>query len=265
MLGLAVALLLFFAPGARAAFGTLPRRTFDPALFRRLFRFGSPSGIQFALDLVAFNMFVVFLGRLGEAELEAANMAFAVNAMAFLPLIGLGMTVSILVGQGIGGHKIEQARRAVRSALILAFVYNAAIGLCMLGIPNLILSLFSRPGDSSQLPSMAAAVVYMRYITAYLVFDGLYIIFSHAVRGAGDTRFAMAAGLALSWGTLVLPTYIAHRLEASAGTLWRLLVIHVMLAGLVFLLRYRTGKWTRMRVIEESPVFELDLQTDRGI
>ncbi len=265
MLGLAVALVLFFTPGARATFGTLPHRTFDPALFRRLFRYGSPNGIQFALDLIAFNLFVVFLGRIGAVELEAANMAFAVNAMAFLPLIGLGMTVSILVGQGIGGHEIEQARRAVRSALVLAFAYNTAIGLCMLAIPDLILSIFVRIGDPSQTPALAAAIVYMRYITIYLVFDGIYIIFSHAIRGAGDTRFALAAGLVLSWGTLVLPAYIAHRMQAPAATLWWLLVGQVMLTGLVFLLRYRSGKWTHMRVIEEAPVFELDLQIDRGI
>jgi MATE family multidrug resistance protein len=265
MLGLAVALALFFAPGARAAFGTLPRRTFDPALFRRLLRYGSPNGIQFALDLIAFNLFVVFLGRIGAVELEAANLAFAVNALAFLPLIGLGMTVSILVGQGIGGQQVDLARRAVRSAIFLSFAYNAAIGIGMLAIPDLILSIFVRAGDPSQIPAFTAAIVYMRYITIYLVFDGIYIIFSHAIRGAGDTRFAMLAGLALSWGTLVLPTYIAHRMNASAATLWWLLVGQVMLTGLVFFLRYRTGKWTRMRVIEAGPVFEVDIQADRGL
>ena len=265
MLGLGVALALFFAPGARAAFGTLPRRTFDPALFRRLFRYGSPNGIQFALDLIAFNLFVVFLGRIGAVELEAANLAFAVNALAFLPLIGLGMTVSILVGQGIGGQQVALARRAVRSAIFLSFAYNAAIGIGMLAIPDLILSIFVRAGDPSQIPALAAAIVYMRYITIYLVFDGIYIIFSHAIRGAGDTRFAMLAGLALSWGTLVLPSYIAHRMHAPAAMLWWLLVGQVMLTGLVFFLRYRTGKWTRMRVIEASPVFELDIQADRGL
>lgn len=265
ILGLTVALIFFLTPRARATFGTLPRRTFDPALFRRLLRYGSPSGIQFALDLIAFNLFVVFLGRLGAAELEAANMAFGVNALAFMPLIGLGMTVSILVGQGIGGHNVMRARHAVRSALVLSLIYNTLIGGIMLLAPHWILSIFVRPGDPSQIPALAAAVIYMRYISAYLLFDGLYIVFSHAIRGAGDTRFAMVAGLVLSWGTLVLPTYIAYRIGASASAFWSLLVTQIVFAAVVFFLRYRTGKWTRMSVIETNPVFEIDIHADRGL
>lgn len=265
MLGLAVGFSIFFSPGARARFGTWPRKTFDLQLFRRVMRFGSPSGIQFALDLIAFNLFVILLGRLGMVELEAANMAFAVNAMVFLPLIGLGMTVAILVGQAVGGGKPEEARRSVNSALILAFIYNAILGFSMLVFPEWILSIFSRAGDPGQCETMALATIYMRFITLYLFFDGLYIIYSHAVRGAGDTRFAMRAGLALSWGALVVPALIAQRLGAPGVVLWSILVSQVMLAGTVFFLRYRGGKWMRMRVIEENPVFEVEIQADRGI
>jgi MATE family multidrug resistance protein len=265
MLGLAIALALFFSPANRRQFGTLPHRTLDLPLLRRLLHFGSPNGIQFALDLTAFNLFVILLGRLGTVELEAANMAFAINGMVYLPMIGLGMTVSILVGQCIGGQRPGEARRAVRSALILALVCNAAVGLVMLVFPRVLLVLFARPADPSQLQALETAIIYMRYITAYLVFDGFYIVFSHAIRGAGDTRFAMRAGLAMSWGTLVLPTFIAHCTGASAHVIWSILVCHVLLASVVFLARYRTGNWVHMRVIEEVPTAELEIQADRGI
>jgi len=265
LMGLLVALALFLSPGARARFGTYPRRTLDLPLMRRLLRFGSPAGVQFALELIAFNLFIVLLGRFGSMELEAANIAFSINALAFLPLIGLGMTVSILVGQGVGAGRIEAARRAVRSALILAFGYNAVLGLLFSAAPGWILSIFTRAGDAGQIETLRLAAIYMRFITAYLVFDGLYIIFSHAIRGAGDTRFAMQAGLVLAWGTLVSPAFIAYYAGASATILWIILVAHVMLAGLLFLWRYRTGRWVHMRVIEEDPVFEIEIQAERGI
>ncbi len=265
LLGLAVAMALFFSSTNRKCFGTFPHRTLDIPLLRRLFHFGSPSGFQFALDLIAFNLFVVLLGRLGTIALEAANMAFAINAMVFLPLIGLGMTVSILVGQGIGGHRIHEARRAVKSALILTIAYNIILGIGMLFFPRELLTLFIRQGDPSQIPAVDTAVIYMRYITAYLVFDGFYIIFSHAIRGAGDTRFAMRAGLIISWGALVVPSFIAYHAGASDHILWSILVCHVMLAGMIFLARYQTGKWTAMRVIEEVSIAEIDIQADRGI
>ncbi len=265
ILGLAIAMALFFSAGNRKRFGTFPHRTLDLPLLRRLLHFGSPNGVQFALDLMAFNLFVILLGRLGTVELEAANMAFAINGMVYLPMIGLGMTVSILVGQGIGGRHLDEARRAVRSALILALLCNAAVGLGMLVFPRTLLVLFARPGDPSQLQALETAIVYMRYITAYLVFDGFCIVFSHAIRGAGDTRFAMRASLAISWGTLVLPTFIAHYAGASDHVFWAILVCHVLIASTVFLARYRAGNWMSMQVIEEVPTAELEILADRGI
>lgn len=268
-LGLAVALTLFLSPTARQRFGTLPRRTFNPALFMRLMRFGSPAGFQFALDLIAFNLFVVLLGRLGAMELEAANIAFAVNALSFQPLIGLGMSVSIIVGQNIGAGLITPARRAVRSAFTLALIYGVILGVIFIATPDVILKIFARSNDPNQTQTLALAAVYLRFVTAYLLFDSTYIIFSHAIRGAGDTRFAMFAGIILSWATLALPGFIAYHSGAGANTLWTILVAHVMLAGIVFLARYRAGHWTRMRVIEEAPLeipsFEIEIQTARRL
>ncbi len=82
----------------------------------------------------------------------------------------------------------------------------------------------------------------------------------------------MVAGLSLSWGTLVLPCYLAMRASASLWTMWMILVVHVGLAGIVFFWRYCGGKWQSMRVIEESPGAralatgsEVDIQVERGL
>ncbi|MCE9613608.1 MAG: MATE family efflux transporter [Lentisphaerae bacterium] len=254
LISLLIAAVLFLRPRERERFGTRPARTFDAELMRRLLRFGLPNGVQFMLDLAAFNLFIALLGRVGVVELEAANMAFSLNAVTFIPLFGLGVSVSILVGQGVGAGHLDQARRAVRSAVILALVYSAAMGALFLLATDWTLAPFARPNDPAQGAVMATAARAMRFIAAYLVFDALYIIYSHAIKGAGDTRFAMIMGLALSWGTLVLPCFVAVHLGCSVWTLWRLLVVHVMLAGVVFGLRYRAGHWSRMRVVEDGVV-----------
>ncbi len=270
--GLTLALGLLFSRKNRTVFGTFPHRTLDLALFGRVLRYGIPNGLQFMLDIVAFNFFVVFMGRAGPIVLEAVNIAFGIEVMAFLPIIGLGMAVSVFVGQGVGAKDIAFARRAVRSALILATIYNVAIAAVFVFSPGPILDLFVRQGDAEQAEALQMAVICLRYIATYLLFDALYILYSHAIKGAGDTRFAMVAGLVLSWGTLVLPCYVAMRLSASIWVMWMILVVHVGLAGIVFYLRYRGGKWQSMRVIEDSPAAkamaigsEVDIQVERGI
>lgn len=174
--GLVFALTLFLRRENRREFGTWPARLFDMTLLKRLLRFGFPNGLQFVLDLIAFNLFVVFLGRISQQVLEATNIAFALNALAFLPLIGVGMTASILVGQGIGARDIGFAKRAVRSCLVVALIYSAGIGMFFLARPYAVLSVFARAGDAGQAETIRIAAVCLRFITAYLLFDALYIV-----------------------------------------------------------------------------------------
>lgn len=270
--GFVLAMTLFLRPRNRRTFGTWPHRTLDGALLLRMIRFGMPNGLHFMLDLLAFNMFVVFIGRTSAAALEAANIAFGLNALAFLPIIGIGTTASILVGQGIGSGDIRFAQRSVRSAFLLAALYSALVGCVFILWSGPALSLFVRVGDASQKDTLALAAVCLRYITAYLVLDAACIVYSHAVKGAGDTHFTLWAGVIMSWGTLVLPCYAALHLGASNWALWRILVAHVGLAALLYYCRYRFGPWKTMRVIETAPerpapgtaeAAEIDIQVDR--
>ncbi len=251
LVGLALAFYLFLLRENRRSYHTWPRQTLDIGLLLRLLRFGLPNGLQFMLSMVAFNLFVVFVGRLGSAQLESTNIAFGLNALAFLPIIGLGMSASILVGQGIGAGDIPLAKRAVRSAVLLALLYNLLVGGAFLFLPDVILRAFVRQGDTAQVEVLRMATLALRYIAAYLLFDAVYLVYSHAIKGAGDTRFAMVAGVALSWGTLVLPCYVAQRYTSDLWVFWKILVAHVIIAAAVFYARYRAGKWQSMRVIEE--------------
>jgi MATE family multidrug resistance protein len=268
LLGLLLGIGLFLTRTNRVCFNTLPRPLLDGVLLRRLIRFGLPNGLQFGLDLLAFNLFVVFVGTYGMVELEAANIAFGLNAMAFIPIIGLGIAVSVLVGQGIGAKDIAYARRAVRSGLGIALIYNVVVVALYVGWPDVVVGLFAREGDPAQAEVLVMAQRCLMYVAAYLMLDAVYIVFGHAVRGAGDTDFSLVAGLVLSWGTLALPTWLALHLGATVWVLWLILVIHVGLAATVFLVRYLGGKWQTMQVIDGEPdtaAAECDLHADRGI
>lgn len=270
LVGLVAALALFLSPANHAAFHTRPRRLLNVGLLSRLVRFGLPNGLQFGLDLLAFYVFVALIGTYGMVELEAANIAFGLNAMAFIPIVGMGVATSILVGQGIGAGDIDYAKRAVRSALAIAFLYNGVVLSIFLLFPELATGLFARAGDPDQAEVLRMAQRCLRFISAFLLLDALYIVFGHAIRGAGDTRFSLGASILVAWGSLAIPAWIAIRLDASVWTLWTILVVHVGVAGVVFGARYAQGRWQSMRVIDRpSPAppaaVECDLHADRGL
>jgi len=264
---LLLAMILFLSRFNRATFGSWPDKTFDLPLFRRVVRYGLPSGLQFGLDILAFFVFIAILGKYGNKELIASNIAFALNSAAYIPVISVGVAVSVLVGQAIGASEVAYAQRSVRSGLYVALLYNVVIGGAFLLFPETIVSMFGRPSDAAHAEALVMAQRCIAFIAGYLLFDAVYMMYSHAIKGAGDTRFALLAGGSLSWASLALPSYIAFRLGASFWTLWIILIIHVIIMSAVFALRYWGGKWQDMRVIDSATAAsaELDIQADRGI
>lgn len=253
----------FFSPGARKVYSTASRIV-DFALFRRLLFFGTPSGVQFFLDLVSFNTFVVSLGRISVEVLTASGIVFSINSLAFTPMIGVGQTTAILVGQSIGAGDIPHATRSVSSARKLVIGYMGFMSIFFLFYPDPLFALFS-----VSKPEVLHLTRFMLYfICVYLIFDGLFIVHGNAIKGAGDTRFSMWVGTLMSLGVYALPcvgVFLLAELPAVSGWLgdrlprvmlwamWLICVVYVISISIIFYLRYRGGKWKSMRVIEDAP------------
>ncbi len=252
---LAVALL--FRARYRQEFGTLASWRFEPALFRRLMRFGIPNGLQWMLDALAFTVFLFLVGRLGVVELAATNIAFSINMVAIIPMLGVGQAVSVLVGQRLGQDRPELAEWTTWSGFALAVVYIGTVCMLYAFTPQLFLYFFEN--NDSQWPMVAALVpVLLRFVVVYSFFDSMTLIFSFALRGAGDTRFVTVATLVLSWPLMVLPTLGVWYYQGSLYWAWTFASIYIVTLGLMFLARFRAGKWKSMRVIEQAPTVTVD-------
>ncbi len=251
-IGLLVYLGLFFAPSARRHFNTGKIRP-DGELLRRMLRYGAPNGVQLLLDMIGFNTFCLVLGSYGAAVFEATSIAFGINTIAFCPVMGVGQTASILVGQAIGAGDIPLAKRSVRNAFILITIYTVIMIGIFTGLQDLVLSPFIRSGDPAQLEAIRLTRIMLLLICSYLLVDGGNIVLSNALRGAGDTRFTMALfGLVGVLG-FALPCVALYYLGAPWWALWVALDSEIFLLALIFYLRFRQGKWTKMRVIEDAP------------
>ena len=57
---------------------------------KRTLKFGVPSGLQWALEGLAFSIFLVFIGRMsnGDAALAASGIVVTVMMLAVLPALG---------------------------------------------------------------------------------------------------------------------------------------------------------------------------------
>ena len=223
---------------------------------RRLLRFGVPASLNSLQDLGSFALFVVLLGRLPETDLAASNIAFSINNVAFMPLMGMGMAATILTGQYQGARQSATAERAGFTALKLACVYMGAVALSFLLFPRAYFSLFT--GDAPGMVALDAVIDKGRWLLTMLalwgLLDAVNLVIGGALKGAGDTRFVLIYSVLTSW-LVWMPGELVLLLGLDAGLLaaWLWLALYVLLLAAGFWLRFRRGKWKAIDMISGRP------------
>jgi MATE family multidrug resistance protein len=239
---------------------------FERALFARLMKFGLPNGLQFFINMIGLTVFILLMGRLGAVSLAATNIAINVNILAFLPMIGVGIAISVLVGQSLGRDRPDLAERSVSAGAHICFIYMATAAALYWFAPGIFLSLFAARADAESFAEIRPiAVVGLRFVAVFSLFDTLDIIFSSALKGAGDTRFIMSVALLVSTVVLVIPSFIALvLLEAGIAWGWGILTAYIIVLGFTFLFRYKGGKWKSMRVTKEGVSTSTDTSLEQA-
>jgi len=225
----------------------------DKELLLRLLRFGLPSGVQFFLEMAGFTIFILLVGRLGTTSLAATNIAFNISTLAFMPMIGCGIAISVLVGQYLGRNRPDLAQMSVYSGFHITFIYMASIAAAYVLIPDVFVLPFAAQADPEGFREIyRLSVILLRFIAVYSIFDTMNIIFASAIKGAGDTRFVMFMIVIISSLVLAIPTYVAIViLGLGLMASWILVSVYIITLGFVFFFRFLGGKWKTMRVIEE--------------
>jgi len=226
------------------------RRLFaaDRTACRQLLRYGLPSGLEGFVGILCFTGIVLMLHAMGEAVAAAATMVFNWDLVSFFPMLGVQIGVSTLVGQNMGARNIPGARQAARAGLTLVLAYTAALALLFVAAPRLLLSPFTRAASEE---IVRLAVPMLQLAALYLMFDGASLVFSGALRGAGDTFWAMVIGVAFHVLLLTVCGAAIHWFHAGPVTVWASVCCTIFLGCAAFFLRYRQGCWQRFRLSGE--------------
>ncbi len=217
----------------------------------RTLRFGLPVGLNFLIELMAFVVFAnVIVGPLGTVELAATLAVMQLNSVAFMPAFALATAGSIFVGQAIGAMKKEDVSPTVRLTVATTAGWQGIVGLLYLVAPRLVLEPFV-PRGSARFLDVAASILVMS--AAWQLFDGVAMAYAEALRAAGDTTFTMWVRAAIGWVVFVPGALFCTRVlgwrEVGAAT-W--LIVYLGLLALLMVLRFRSGRWRTMALVEPS-------------
>ncbi len=237
---------------------------FDAAVMARLLRYASPSGLQFLLETAGFSLLLLVVGQLGEHSLVASNLALNISCLVWLPIGGLGTAVSTIVGQQLGRGQPGLAARATWTAFSMALAYTGVLAALYILTPDVFLLAHAHNISPERfLDLRSTTVLLLQFVAVYSLFDAMNIVFAGAIKGAGDTRFAMFMAVLLS----PMPAAASWLGIACFGKgliwCWSAMTLGACVLGIAFLTRFTQGRWRSMRVIEPDLLQAMPWKPDR--
>ena len=253
LIGLAVLTAAYLWPSNRRGYRIGESLRYDREAMGRLLRFGYPAGLELFLNLLAFTGMILTFHAHGPTTATAATIMFNWDMVSFVPLIGVEIGVMSLVGRYMGARDPDTAHRAAMSGLKSGWVYSAVILVLFAFFPRMLVAMFA-PGEPDTIFDQAVptAVFMIRLASVYVLIEAIVVVFSGALRGAGDTFWAMCISVGLHWALLPIMIVMLHWLGLSAESTWTVMVLTFLVFSYLFYLRYRSGRWRTIRVIEST-------------
>jgi MATE family multidrug resistance protein len=248
-----VGLLLLVRPCHVRAYHTLVEWAPNRTLLLRLISYALPQGVGAFCETMGFTSFVVFVGKLGKFDLAATSIACTLNLLCFLPMMGVGQAIEVLVGQRQGEDRPDRAERSVWSGLIVSAAFTAVVMAAYALLPGLLALPFRTIDDPAGWAEVEArVVVLLQFVAVYCLFDSVNLVFAFGLRGAGDTRFVMLMAVLVCWPVLVVPAWASWKFGWGLYWAWGFASLYVFVMAAIYLARFRGGKWRNMRVIEQA-------------
>ena len=204
---LIVLVVVFLSGRYHRKYGTRMARTASWGQCRQLLRIGLPSGGHTFMDIATWTYFLqVLVGHFGTQHLAAMSHAMRYMRISFIPMVGMGIAATVMVGKDIGNRMHDAARRHAYSAVIVAIAYMSLCAIVFTVFRKQMIGFFVADGKYS--PEEAAELIrigsrMLIFMAVFQTADGINSVFAGALRGAGDTRWPMWAIGIVTMGILV--------------------------------------------------------------
>jgi multidrug resistance protein, MATE family len=243
--------VLFLALFAKAGgFVDRSARRFEARAFFHFLKLALPMGLRIAGEVVAWTLFLIFLGRLGTAELAASSIAFRINGMAFFPAMGLGQAAGILAGRARGAGRDDDVPAIGWQSLLVCELWMLAMASAFLWGGEPLLGLFAGTGPDAA-AIVACGLVILRFVAFYCLFDAANVMIGCVLAAVGDTQWIARAFFAFS-GVFLGSLWLADRLYPDLVLEWTLATLFVFATAVTWSIRFHRGHWRRSRVLRES-------------
>jgi putative MATE family efflux protein len=218
------------------------------SMIRNILNVGIPSGLESSMfqvgRLLTQRIFTVF----GTAAIAGNAIASVVNSFSFMPGNAYSMVLLTVVGQCVGAGDYAAARKNTAKIMKLSYITIIAMNLLVYIFLEQVVGLFSLSGEAHDFAMSFLRVHCISMAIGWAMSFGL----PNALRAAGDARFVMVAASISMWTVRVSFAYLlTYVFGVGPLGVWIAMGCDFISRGTSYLVRWKSGKWEKKRVIDD--------------
>ncbi|MDP7004679.1 MAG: MATE family efflux transporter [Phycisphaerales bacterium] len=251
-----IPLLIFLGPTFNNKYST--RAPWKPCLktMRAIFKIGWPGAIQWGNEIICWALFMtVFVGKYGTNAMAAGYIALGYLHLSFMPAVGINVAINSVVGKYIGAKKPDVAVSRARVGVGIALVYMTFCATIFVVFRHELMEWFVNESsytdqELQEIISIGANMLIM--VALFQTVDALGIVYTGALRGAGDTVWPGVVTAVYSWVFIVVGGWVAVTYFPQTESIgpWIAAATYVILIGITMTIRFERGGWRSIKLIE---------------
>lgn len=212
----------------------LASRKLQVERIRELLRLGFPAASQLLFEIGGFACATFLIGKLGAVPLAGHQIALNVASFTYMVPLGISSAAAVRVGHAAGARDVHAAARAGWMAMLFGAGFMAFSGLCLFLFNHQIARVYT-----PDTVVVSAGATLLMVAAVFQLFDGVQVVATGALRGAGNTRTAMLANLIGYWAIgLPLGAVLCFTLHMGAVGMWTGLCVALMIIGVALLVAW---------------------------
>ncbi|MCR5403212.1 MAG: MATE family efflux transporter [Butyrivibrio sp.] len=212
----------------------------DKSKINKILSMGIPNGIEnsmFQFGKLAIQSSVSTLGTVAIAAQAMTNIFENVNGVAG---VGVGIGLMTIVGQCLGAGRRDEATYYTKKMILWGFLAILSSCLFTYAIAPPVTK------AAGMIPESAAMCLYMLgWITIVkpILWSPAFVT-AYALRAAGDVKFSMVVASLTMWLCRVtLAVFLIRVVKIGAMGVWIGMFCDWGIRGIIFTIRFRSGKW----------------------
>lgn len=219
----------------------LELRPIDKPLAVDLFKIGWPAALDMLVLNAGFLTAIALLGRIDQITVAAHGLGLRVQALAFVPGLGVGQATGAMVGQALGAGDVDRARKIANASMLLCAAIMTALALILFVAAYPVIHVFDvAPGSALE----GYSVEWIHVLGYTMVPASVNIALMGLLQGAGATRTSLRINV---WSTLVIQVPLAYlfgfAFDWGAYGVWMSFPVGAAAKSLLNYIELRRERW----------------------